>query len=330
MCGIAGFHLSFSPEKKVELLHAITQRLHHRGPDASGIYMDDNMCLAHTRLKIIDLSDEANQPFSYEDDRVVLVFNGEIYNYADLRSELLHQGHHFRTKSDTEVIAAAYACWGISCLEKLDGMFALGIYDRVQKKVILARDVFGKKPLYYSRKDGLSFASELSAFPLLYPDLALEPAAINHYLSLGYILHPLTPYQDVFLLPPASYAEYDLTTSSFSTSTYFSYADCFRNKFVADTTTIIDSTLSLLNEAVSKRLIGDVPYGIFSAVVWIHPELRLFAGSRCKKMCHAILQALLPLLTTNRLPLPAPLPTWGTLIIRLASTQWMNIRSGTL
>jgi asparagine synthase (glutamine-hydrolysing) len=215
------------------------------------------------RLKILDLSKAANQPFIYREGDVIISFNGEIYNYKHLQSELKKAGFAFNTQSDTEVIAAAYCRWGKDFVSHLDGMFAIALYDARHRKLLLFRDIFGQKPLYYSLRQGIAFGSELTVFSTLFESLRPNLAAINHFLSIGYIQDPLTPYEDVYLLPPASMLEYHLSSGQTNLSTYFSYADTFRDKHALSLKDTVERVDILLQKAVEKRFMGDVPMGIF-------------------------------------------------------------------
>ena len=169
MCGIAGFiNNSLREESKKELNHKMLSAIIHRGPENSSVWCDGPVSLGQNRLKIIDLSDEANQPFDYMD--LVIIFNGEIYNYIEVREELLKLGYKFRTKGDTEVIGAAYKEWGESCVTRFIGMWSLAIWDQTQKKLFCSRDRFGIKPFYYIQEGtDLYFASEYKALKQL-PD----------------------------------------------------------------------------------------------------------------------------------------------------------------
>jgi len=165
MCGIAGVLMSRGQVEEWELIR-VRDTLTHRGPDDTGIWIhrDGNFGLVHRRLSIIDLSDAARQPMTNEDGTVVLVFNGEIYNFRVLRSVLQEKGHIFRSQSDTEVIIHAYEQWGVQAIEKLNGMFAFALYDQNRNHLLLARDRFGEKPLFFYHHHGcFIFSSELKA-----------------------------------------------------------------------------------------------------------------------------------------------------------------------
>jgi asparagine synthase (glutamine-hydrolysing) len=207
MCGIAGIW-NYKTDRPVnqEQLATITELLAHRGPDGEGYYMDSALGLGHRRLSIIDL-EGGRQPMCNEDGDVWIVFNGEIYNYPELRQYLLARGHVFRTSSDTEAIIHLYEEYGEGCFEKLRGMFALAIWDERNQKLVLARDRIGIKPLFYGLgKDGIVFGSELKcirASQLV--DLEIEPTAIADLFTFFYIAGPKTIYRDAYSLEPGSY-----------------------------------------------------------------------------------------------------------------------------
>ena len=198
MCGIAGiFDTQAKRPIDQALLARMNQTQHHRGPDESGLHAEPGMALAHKRLSIIDLS-SGHQPLFNEDGSVVVVFNGEIYNFVDLIPELQALGHTFRTRCDTEVIVHAWEQWGEACVERFRGMFAFGLWDRNKETFFLARDRLGVKPLYYALLDDgqLIFGSELkvlTAHPALRRDI--DPRAIEEYFAYGYVPEPRTIYQ---------------------------------------------------------------------------------------------------------------------------------------
>lgn len=167
MCGIAGFiDSSLANDSGLDIIRGMLQKIHHRGPESSGVYREGSLFLGHNRLKIIDLSDEANQPFHYKD--LVLIFNGEVYNYIEIREELRRHGFAFHTNSDTEVICAAYQHWGEACVHHFMGMWAFALWDKKNEKLFCSRDRFGIKPFYYISKDSsFGFASEYKALKVL-------------------------------------------------------------------------------------------------------------------------------------------------------------------
>src|SRR5687767_4859286 len=205
MCGIAGiFDSTHRREVDRSLLDRMNDVQFHRGPDEGGLHVEPGVGLAHRRLSIIDLA-TGQQPLYNEDRSVVVVFNGEIYNYQALIPELASLGHVFRTKSDTEVIVHAWEAWGAACVERFRGMFAFALWDRNRETLFLARDRLGVKPLHYALlADGqLVFGSELkslAAHPAFRREL--EPLAIEDYFAFGYIPEPRTVYKNAWKLPP--------------------------------------------------------------------------------------------------------------------------------
>ena len=206
MCGITGvFDTRGKTEISRSLLDRMNQSLFHRGPDAGGVHLESGVGLGHRRLSIIDLS-TGQQPLYNEDGSVVVVFNGEIYNFQELVPELQALGHVFRTRSDTEVIVHAWEAWGAKCVQRFRGMFAFALWDRNRQVMFLARDRLGVKPLYYSvLPDGhLIFGSELKAL-LVHPALPreMDPLAVEDYFAYGYIPEPRSIFKGVYKLPPA-------------------------------------------------------------------------------------------------------------------------------
>lgn len=242
-------------------LSRIAGQMRHRGPDGQGTYIDAQAGLAHTRLSIIDL-DGGRQPLSNEDETVWTVFNGEIYNFAELRERLEARGHRFRTQTDTEVIVHLYEEEGDDCVKQLRGMFALAIWDSRRQRLLLARDRLGKKPLVYTVQDGvLAFASELNAL-MAVPGVIreLNPSAVDQYLSLGYIAHPQTIYRDVFKLPPACFAVFE--NGRLQLERYWSFGD-EGPLAAASEAEVCEQVRAELREATRLRLVSDVPLGAF-------------------------------------------------------------------
>ncbi|HXF59024.1 MAG TPA: hypothetical protein VN539_04305, partial [Candidatus Saccharimonadales bacterium] len=203
MCGIAGI-VDFGQPPTRETIARMTDLIRHRGPDDEGIALLGPAGLGHRRLAIIDLSPAGHQPMTFEEAGLTVTFNGEIYNYQDVKAELEARGDTFRSRSDTEVILHAYRAWGVDCLAKLNGMFAFAIWDAGRQALFAARDRLGKKPFFYTVADGvLHFASELPALRLT-PGWRgdVDLTALEGYLSLGYFLAPSTAYRNVFKLPP--------------------------------------------------------------------------------------------------------------------------------
>src|SRR5579864_5050786 len=262
MCGIAGF-VSFDGHRHEEAtarLERMTESLVHRGPDASGSFVDGHAALGHRRLAIIDRA-AGQQPLGTLEGRVQIVYNGEIYNYLQLRAELEEQGHRFQTHSDTEVILLGYLAWGTQCIEKLIGMFAFALWDAREQQLLLARDRVGKKPLYYARNGSVvAFASELKALRAggLCPT-ALDAEALDCYLTFGYIPAPRTIFSGVTKLRAGHWLR--MTAGAQTAQRYWglSFADP-RPRTLEQATDELDS---LLDEAVRCRLMSEVPLGAF-------------------------------------------------------------------
>ena len=265
MCGIIGI-VRFDGSPCLPALEAGLARLHHRGPDGHGaLDIDGVAAFGHARLAILDLTPTGEQPMRDVTGRYTITYNGEVYNFAELRKELEGLGHRFRSQSDTEVVLAAYVAWGLDALARFDGMFALGLWDRVERRLVLARDRFGEKPLYYSTSGGrVLFSSELSALRAtgLLPAKPPSIVAWSDYLALGYIPAPQTAHPDVRKLEAASYVviEGDRVVAS---DTYWDYAETFRRKRRAGDGELVEGFLDALRRAVRSRLVSDVPVGAF-------------------------------------------------------------------
>ncbi len=204
MCGIVGFYSKI--ENKESILKEQLSTLNHRGPDDEGCFIDDRVALGHKRLAIIDI-EGAKQPMSSNDDRYVLIFNGEIYNYLELRQDLIAKGYKFKTFSDTEVLLNIYIEYKEKCLTKLNGMFAFAVYDKKKQELFLARDHFGIKPLYYTNvENGFVFASEVKAI-LKYPNIQakLDEPSLHEYITFQLMLGENTLFKDISSLEPANY-----------------------------------------------------------------------------------------------------------------------------
>ncbi len=262
MCGIAGF-VNFSghdQDKSRTLLKRMTDTLVHRGPDAEGFYVDEFAALGHRRLSIIDIAD-GQQPMGTADNNLQIVFNGEIYNYIEIRKHLIQKGHQFQTNSDTEVILYAFVEWGQACVERFNGMFAFAIWNKQKKELFLARDRVGKKPLYYYWEgEKFFFASELKA--LSHTGICpkqINDQALDCYFSFGYIPSPVTIYKDVLKLPSAH--------SMLVKSTGIQKNRYWQLHFLPDTSYNLDNALeefeALINAATSCRLMSEVPIGAF-------------------------------------------------------------------
>lgn len=262
MCGIAGrANLSTGAPADEDIVRRMCDLIAHRGPDGQGTWSAGPAALGHRRLAIIDLSPGGHQPMVSHDGRYCITFNGEIYNFLELRRELAGKGYAFRSQSDTEVLLAAYAEYGTSCLPRLRGMFAFAVWDVRDRVLFAARDRLGKKPLFYRlHKDGLSFASEPKAF-LAEPDFVVRPnlQAIGHYLSLQSVPAPLSAFEGVSKLPPAHYLVYRGGEPEVRRYWKLSY----RTKFQGSEDDAAERLTGLLRDAVRLRLVSDVPLGAF-------------------------------------------------------------------
>ncbi len=259
MCGFCGF--TGDVVNRDELIHQMAARITHRGPDSEGYYIDEDIAMGFRRLSIIDL-DAGHQPLYNEDNTLVLTFNGEIYNYRDLRIELLNAGHTFATETDSEVLLHGFEEWGVELLPRLRGMFGFAIWNKVEKTLFLARDYFGIKPLHYTTlPDGrLVYGSEIKSI-LLHPEFVKEfnEAALDNYLSFQYSLPHETFFKGVYCLPPAHYAFYkdgEVTTHRYWESTFAPKEDM-----------TLDEAVDMIDDAftnsVEAHRISDVEVGCF-------------------------------------------------------------------
>lgn len=257
MCGIAG---ELGDGDLDARLRQMCDRLRHRGPDDEGRLVEDGVALGMRRLAIIDVA-HGQQPVYNEDRSVVVVFNGEIYNYRTLRAELLARGHRFETESDSEVIAHLYEERGTRFVEDLRGMFAIAVWDRARRRLVLARDRVGKKPLLYAETPGgLVFASELKAL-LEHPavERSVDLDAVDHYLTLQYVPAPWTPVRGVHKLPPATVLVHEDGRSTLTT--YWRLDRRTRTGLSRDEA--VERTRELIREATALRLVSERPLGAF-------------------------------------------------------------------
>jgi asparagine synthase (glutamine-hydrolysing) len=259
MCGICGI-VHFGQRPSVETVERMTLALQHRGPDAGGVHAYETCVLGHRRLSIVDLTESANQPMLSPDGMTALVFNGEIYNFQEIRARLEQNGIRFRTRSDTEVLLHLYVEKKEAMLDELNGMFSLAIWDEKEKRLFLARDRMGKKPLYYrAGHDGLSFSSEL--FSLIQdPSVPREmaPDAVFDYLLYDFVPAPLSVFRDVFKLPAAHAAIFDA-----SGVRIWRYWKPPEPDGSMDYRQAQRDVTTLLEDAVRLRLVADVPLGAF-------------------------------------------------------------------
>jgi asparagine synthase (glutamine-hydrolysing) len=257
MCGITGL-LSQHPVPPHCIKDAVAS-LRHRGPDDDGIWSDRHVQLGHTRLAILDLSPLGHQPMGDRQGRYWITFNGEIYNYLELRHTLAELGYPFKSQSDTEVLLAAFAEWGSDCLARLRGMFAFAIWDCQQNRLFLARDRTGEKPLYYwADKTHFYFASELKTLVALLPHRPeLDPEAIDLYLHYQYVPEPRTPLKGVMKLAAAHYLWIDLATWQVEPQRYWHL-----NQIQPIEGDITERLRHELDQTLSLTLRSDVPVGI--------------------------------------------------------------------
>lgn len=261
MCGIVGIVAAPGrPSPSLDIVREMNAAIVHRGPDDDGFYHDDQALLGMRRLAIIDLAG-GHQPMANADGSVQLVFNGEIYNYRELRRELEGLGQRFQTQSDTEVIVHGYAQWGESVFEHLDGQFGIAIWDTRTRSLLLARDRFGEKPLFYAvNRDGICFASELKSL-LAVPgfDRSIDDEAVQGYVCFGYVPAPRSIFSSVKKVPPAHFLRY--RDGDVSVHRYWQLE--FGQRHDLDENDAEEQLADLLDKAVSSRLVADVPFGAF-------------------------------------------------------------------
>lgn len=262
MCGIAGiYHFSSGKIAETHVLKAMSEVLVHRGPDDEGYYAEGSAGLGFRRLAIIDLAG-GRQPMCNEDGNVWTVFNGEIYNFRDLRKDLESHGHVFKTMSDTEVLVHGYEEWGNDVVNRLRGMFAFAIWDKKAKKMLLARDRLGKKPLYYTQMSGsLYFASELkSLLQITGLNVRINPLSVNLYLTYGYVPSPATIFDGIYRLQPAHVLECS-ERAGIKSKRYWDVS--FVPKIKISLPEAVERVKELLGEATRIRMVADVPLGAF-------------------------------------------------------------------
>jgi asparagine synthase (glutamine-hydrolysing) len=265
MCGIAGFY-SLKQNFSEQQLRKMTDVMVHRGPDASGYYYNKHVGLGHRRLSIIDLSTQANQPMYSPCGRYVIVYNGEVYNFQEIKKEILDEKDvPFFTSSDTEVILQAFIRWGTDFVQKLNGMFAIAIFDKNKNELFLTRDRLGIKPLfYYYKNDVFAFASELKALlqiEAVSSNATINTIAVNEFLHLGYIPQPHTIYQNIFKFPSGYSA--NVSEKGFLVTKYWSPEEKISQPADLSFSEAKNQLKSLLESSVSYRMICDVPFGTF-------------------------------------------------------------------
>ena len=260
MCGITG--IVSKNKNKEKLIHEMNEKIIHRGPDAEGIFVDKKVALGQRRLSIIDLTDNGNQPIYNEDKSILVMFNGEIYNYQVLKEELESNGHKFSTNTDTEVLVHGYEEWGYNLLNKLRGMFAFCIYDTKSDKLFIARDYFGIKPLYYYQNENVFlFGSEIKSF-LVHPDFdkELNKEMLGAYLTFSFTPGRKTFFKDVYKLEPGHYMVYDLKKNTYDVVKYFKLEFTNTEKSYGE---VVNEISKMMKDSVKHHLISDVEVGSF-------------------------------------------------------------------
>ena len=262
MCGICGI---YGKDADIEVVRKMASAMSHRGPDGEGFMEKPNMVLGHRRLSIIDLSERASQPMRNETGDIWIVFNGEIYNFPELRRELMKYGHRFNSDTDTEVVVHGYEQWGQDCLDRLRGMFAFAIYDEREDILFLARDRLGEKPLYYFERDGsFVFASELKAIiSSVLTDKQIDPVGLHHYLSFYSVPSPNTMVSGVNSLLPG-HKIVVTGNKGIKVKRYWSLPEsCEESTAKIKLESAKEELRELMLESVRMRLISDVPLGAF-------------------------------------------------------------------
>lgn len=266
MCGIAGFFNDLE-ENHIDILRGMLKHLAHRGPNSEGHFFENRapkmVALGHRRLSIIDVSDNANQPMVY--DNLVIIYNGEVYNFIEIRKQLEEEGYQFNTEGDTEVILKAFHKWKLNCLDKFRGMFSFCIYDKNEKKAYLIRDRVGTKPLYYYKDDSaFIFASELGSLrqhPEFKSDLCEQGTSL--YFQYGYIASPYSIFQSTKKIKPGHYIEYDLIHHTCKEEKYWDLSHYYQlPKLSISESEAVERLHEELSHAFSLRMIADVPVGV--------------------------------------------------------------------
>lgn len=258
MCGIAGIVNFTGRPVEHGQIKAMTDVLSHRGPDGEGQFLDGALGLGHRRLAILDLTEAGHQPMQSTDHRYILTYNGEIYNFKELRQELEKLGHKFTSHTDTEVVLQAFAAWGRDCVLKFNGMFAFAIWDKQEQQLFIARDRYGIKPFYYHKTDrNFVFASEVKAFEAsgLYHH-ELDKEGLVEYLTFQNFFTHHTLFKDIHMLMPGHYAVLD-RQGKMTTQKYWDFD--FSKKIIASKEELIEETDRLFQQAVKRQLVSDVP-----------------------------------------------------------------------
>lgn len=261
MCGIAGY-INFDNNKPAELsvIKSMTDSLFHRGPDEEGIYLNKNLALGHRRLSIIDLVD-GKQPMR-DDTNNIIVFNGEIYNYVELREELINHGYHFQTNSDTEVVLKSYHKWGVDCLNKFNGMWAFALWDDKEGVLFISRDRIGEKPMFYGiNSNSFVFASEIKALFSFGFKKEIRSELLELYLSLTNIPAPNTFFKGIYKLMPGHFAI--IKNNQFKEYKFWGLPNIDEKNLLKNKSLIYSKFEEIFNDSVKLRMRSDVPFGAF-------------------------------------------------------------------
>ena len=268
MCSISGI-CNFEKKPSTQIVELMTKCLSHRGPDDSGFFQNENISLGHNRLSIIDLQN-SKQPMKDEKNKNIIIFNGEIYNFKELKSELRSFGHKFDTEGDTEVILKSYTQWGVECLKKLEGMFVFCIWDEKKKQLFIGKDKFGEKPLFYyfSKEHGFMFSSEIRSFlevEKIKQELRLDTESINQYLSLNYLINNKTFFREIKSLSPASYIILNSINfkNEISVKKYWLLEEHFKKKTNDNFSEASEKINFLLEKSIKQKMFSDVENGVF-------------------------------------------------------------------
>lgn len=263
MCGIAGFISKNNKLNREKYIENVIESIKHRGPDEFGVFNENDICLLNTRLSIIDVA-HGHQPFISDDKNIIVVQNGEIYNFVEIQEELIEKGIRFDTHSDTEVILRAYEYYGTDCFTKFNGMFAIAIYDKKKETLILGRDRLGVKPLYiYQKDDELHFSSEIKSFLSFDEfDKTIDNQSIHNYMKFNYIPIPNTIYKYVKHIEPASFYEINVKTLDTKTTKYWKISNIKENENISEEE-VFDKIDEILTDAIKIRLRSDVGIGAF-------------------------------------------------------------------
>ncbi|MGQ0826999.1 MAG: asparagine synthase (glutamine-hydrolyzing) [Bacteroidota bacterium] len=262
MCGISGFYSNTNKFDKQDLIK-MTSTIGHRGPDADGYFIDDCVGIGHRRLSIIDLSDNANQPIYSADERYVMVYNGEVYNYLEIAAELSQKFKtNFKTTSDSEVVLEAYARYGSSCIKKFNGMFAFAIFDKQKRELFVCRDRIGIKPLYYFWDgENFAFASELKALTKLSIPLTINKNAIHYFLHLGFVPAPYSIYQFIKKLESGTWLK--VSAKHLESQKYWAVNEKITAELITNKKEAIVKLNDLIKNSVRYQIRSDVPFGVF-------------------------------------------------------------------